>query len=125
MLPWVEVPSSPCSSPPRRWYSDRSFSLPQRHNRAGRQLPFLLVLSAAEALTFGFGTTVLALRLLVSWCPHENLHIRNAEDLDELLRIEYDFRATLMTLGLVLLYSFLRMPRLGEAGRESAPKRVR
>lgn len=29
VLHWVEVFSSPCSSQPRRWYSDRSFSLPQ------------------------------------------------------------------------------------------------
>jgi hypothetical protein len=94
------------------------------------QVPYLMVLSAIEALTFGFGIAFIAYGwplvkqmakgskkaagimyvslawLLVSWWPHDNLHIHNALNIDGLIAIEYAFHATLIVVGLVLAYSF-------------------
>lgn len=104
------------------------------------QLPFFIVLAAAESLTFGLGISFLlfgfpSIRraaggaslkvwamylsiawLLVSWWPHDNLHIHNGMDLQGLLYIEYGFHVTLMAAGLVLAYSLLTMLKPGEPG---------
>jgi hypothetical protein len=115
------------------------------------QLPFF-ILAACEALTFGLGVSFLlfgtvplqravggsSLRawamylaigwFLVSWWPHDNLHIHNGNNLQGLLYIEYGFHVTLMLSGLVLAYSLLTMLRAGDAGVEpggAAPARVR
>jgi hypothetical protein len=104
------------------------------------QLPFFMAVSAAEALAFGLGISFLAFGLplvrkvangsrlrawamylsiswlLVSWWPHDNMHIHNGNDLQGLLYIEYGFHVTLMAAGLVLAYSLLTMLRAGDAG---------
>jgi hypothetical protein len=114
------------------------------------QLPFFIFLAVFEALTFGLGISFLlfgfaplrravggsALRtwaiylsigwLLVSWWPHDNLHIHNGMDMQGLLYIEYGFHLTLMLAGIVLAYSLLTMLRPGDAGiRTSGPAQAR
>jgi hypothetical protein len=108
------------------------------------QLPFFLFIAAAEALTFGLGisfllfgfaplrralggsawrtwATYLAIAwFLVSWWPHDNMHIHNGDDLQGLLYIEYGFHLTLMLGGLILAYSLLTMLRSGDAGSGAA-----
>jgi hypothetical protein len=93
-----------------------------------------------EALTFGLGVsfslfgfpaisramggstvrtwaTFLAIGwLLVSWWPHDNMHIHNGSDLQGLLYIEYAFHVTLMASGLILAYSLLTMLRSSDPG---------
>ena len=54
--------------------------------------------------------------LLVSWWPHDNMHIHNGNDLQGLLYIEYGFHVTLMIAGLVLAYSLLTKLRPEDAG---------
>ena len=107
------------------------------------QLPFFIILAACEALTFGLGVSFLlfgftplqravggsSLRawamylaigwFLVSWWPHDNLHIHNGDDLQGLLYIEYGFHVTLMAAGLLLAYSLLTLLRAGDAGVQS------
>lgn len=97
------------------------------------QLPFFIFLAAAEALTFGLGVAFLVFGLpfirrasagnplrawaiylsigwlLVSWWPHDNLHIHNGENLQGLLYIEYGFHITLMTAGLVMALCFISL----------------
>lgn len=104
------------------------------------QFPFFLFLAIFEALTFGLGVSFLlfgfpAMRramggspgrtwaaflsigwLLVSWWPHDNMHIHNGDDLQGLLYIEYGFHVTLMAAGLILAYSLLTMLRSSDAG---------
>ena len=103
------------------------------------QMPFFVVLFAIEALAFGLGISFLAFGLplvrkaasdsmltawamylsigwlLVSWWPHDNLHI-HTESLQGLLYIEYGFHVTLILSGLVLAYSFLSLLRGASAG---------
>ncbi len=95
------------------------------------QLPYLIALSAFEALIFGFGIAfifygfplvrrisqlekkaavamyVALAWILVSWWPHDNMHIHNAMNIDGLIIIEYVFHFTLMAAGLVLTYSYM------------------
>ena len=104
-----------------------------------------------EALTFGLGVSFLlfgfaplkravggsawrtwAIYLsvgwfLVSWWPHDNLHIHNGDDLQGLLYIEYGFHVTLMLAGIVLAYSLLTTLKPGDASVAStgAAPRVR
>ena len=115
------------------------------------QLPFFIFLAVFEAVTFGLGVSFLlfgfaplrravgatwrawAIYLsvgwfLVSWWPHDNLHIHNGSDLQGLLYIEYGFHVTLMLAGIVLAYALLTMLRPGDAGNRTAgamPSRVR
>jgi hypothetical protein len=116
------------------------------------QLPFFILLAVFEALTFGLGVSFLlfgfaplkravggsawrtwAIYLsvgwfLVSWWPHDNLHIHNGDDLQGLLYIEYGFHVTLMLAGIVLAYSLLTTLKPGDAGVTSvgaAAPRVR
>ena len=108
------------------------------------QLPFFLFLAVFEALTFGLGISFLLfgfvpLRralggsswrtwaaylaigwLLVSWWPHDNMHIHNGSDMQGLLYIEYGFHLTLMVAGLVLAYTLLTMLRPGDAGVQAS-----
>lgn len=108
------------------------------------QLPFFIFLAFFEALTFGLGISFLlfgfaplrravggsawrtwAIYLsvgwfLVSWWPHDNLHIHNGSDLQGLLYIEYGFHVTLMLAGIILAYSLLTMLRPGDAGTRTA-----
>jgi hypothetical protein len=106
-------------------------------------MPFFVVHFAIEALAFGLGISFLAFGLplvrkaasgsglrawamylsigwlLVSWWPHDNLHI-HTESLQGLLYIEYGFHMTLILSGLVLAYSFLSLIRGGSAGASRA-----
>lgn len=87
-------------------------------------------LSALEALTFGLGVAFLVYGwplvgkvessarrngralylatawLLVSWWPHDNMHIHNGLDLQGLLYIEYEFHFTLLTASFAIAYHF-------------------
>lgn len=104
---------------------------------AAGQVPFFVFLAAAEALALGLGVSFLLFGygpvsraaggstawawamylsigwLLVSWWPHDNMHIHNGDDLQGLLYIEYGFHVTLMAAGAVIAYSFLTMLRAG------------
>lgn len=93
------------------------------------QLPFAVAIFAVEALGFGLGISFLALGLpvvrraadgarawaaylsigwlLVSWWPHDNLHMHLGEDPQGLLYLTYGFHLTLLLSGLVLAISFL------------------
>lgn len=90
------------------------------------QLPFFVLLNAIEVLTFGFGVAFVmygrpllaALKarsgwlgvaafwsvawLLVSWWPHDSLHIATGVHTGHLLLIEYGFHVTLMFAGAIL-----------------------
>src|SRR3712207_4895260 len=104
------------------------------------QLPFFILLSVFEAAAFGLGISFLLfgfrplLRLargsrlrawamylsigwfLVSWWPHDNLHLHNGFDLQGLLYIEYGFHVTLIIAAAVLAFSLLTMLKPGESG---------
>ena len=99
------------------------------------QLPFAIAIFAIEALGFGLGISFLALGLpavrraadgsrarawaaylsigwlLVSWWPHDNLHMHVGEDPRGLLFLTYGFHLTLLLSGLVLALSFLSTMR--------------
>src|SRR5215203_2893869 len=109
------------------------------------QMPFFIILAACEALAFGLGVSFLAFGLslvrrlraaglprwlalvtylsagwlLVSWWPHDNLHIHTGEDLQGLLYIEYGFHVTLMVAGGIVAYSFLSLVR--DTSEQAAP----
>ena len=98
----------------------------------GGQLALFILLLALEALLFGLGVAFLLFGLplvrrrtgasargtwatfisigwfLVSWWPHDNLHIHTGQDLGTLLFIEYAFHVTLMLAALVVAAAFLR-----------------
>ncbi len=97
------------------------------------QVPYLMVLSAIEASVFGFGIAFLIYGrrllnrvargaekvavamygsvawLLISWWPHDNMHIHNALDVGGLIAIDYLFHFTVIFAGLVLAYSFFAL----------------
>ena len=96
-------------------------------------LPFFLLLSFLEALSFGLGIAflvygwpfmstlaggskrmtytmfVIIAWFLLSWWPHDNLHLHNGLNLQGLLFIEYGFHVTLMLAGAVLAFCFVRL----------------
>lgn len=108
------------------------------------QLPFFIVLALIEALLFGLGVAFLACGLplvkqaakragvnpwppyvaiawqLVSWWPHDNLHMATGMDLDALLLIEYGFHLTLILSALVVAGFFLATLRSSGAAVPSA-----
>lgn len=97
------------------------------------ELPFFMTIAAIEALTFGVGvaflifswpivtrTTALPRRIavlayisvgwqLVSWWPHDNLHMHIGMDLQRLLYLEYGFHLTLIITGVFLAYVVIRL----------------
>jgi hypothetical protein len=97
----------------------------------GTQLPLFVGLAALSALTFGAGVSFLMFGLpavrraaspagvpawlvylaigwsLVSWWPHNNLHLANGDDLSGLLAIEYAFHVSLYATALVVAWFFL------------------
>jgi hypothetical protein len=112
------------------------------------EMPYLMVLSAIEALVFGFGVAFIIygrrlLRpiaegsgkvpvamyislawILISWWPHDNLHIHNALDIGGLIGIEYAFHFTVILAALVLTYSFYSLFKPASArdeAREECP----
>ena len=100
-----------------------------------RQLPFFILLSVIEALAFGLGISFILLGwprvqkftspsknkaiamyysiswLLISWWPHDNLHIHNGMNPVGLLLIDYGFHVTLIFASLIVAYGFLAMLR--------------
>jgi hypothetical protein len=94
------------------------------------QLPFFILLSVIESLSFGIGVafllfgypvvkkavpsskklalfTYLAIAwLIISWWPHDNLHKVNGMNLQGLLYIEYGFHVSLILTGVFLAYIF-------------------
>jgi hypothetical protein len=105
------------------------------------QLPLFIFLAFMEALTFGLGASFVLFGwpllkkisdssrnlakltfasiawLLISWWPHDNMHIHNGMDLSGLLVIEYLFHFSLMVAGIILAYSFLRLTLKSSAGK--------
>ncbi|MFN8494481.1 MAG: hypothetical protein U0350_43170 [Caldilineaceae bacterium] len=103
------------------------------------QLPFLIGLKVAEAVSFGFGIgfllfgyqTVKNLKgdapvspvllravhlsiawLLFNWWPHDSLHIHIGDhSLAALIVVEYGFHVTLMIAGGILAYFFSKVLR--------------
>jgi hypothetical protein len=115
----------------------------------GGQLPFFIFLALMESVLLGLGISFLLFGLpvvravspdskarawamylsigwlMVSWWPHDNLHINNGDNLQGLLYIEYGFHFTLMIAALVLAYCFLSLIRQrGDALTASAAPRV-
>jgi hypothetical protein len=107
-------------------------------------LPFFILLSLLEALSFGLGMAFLvygwpSMRtlaggskrmtytmfvsiawFLLSWWPHDNLHLHNGLNLQGLLFIEYGFHVTLMLAGAVLAFCFVRLLRRSSPSRALA-----
>jgi len=54
---------------------------------------------------------------LLSWWPHDNLHLHNGLNLQGLLFIEYGFHVTLMLAGAVLAFCFVRLLRRSRPSR--------
>ena len=102
------------------------------------QLPFFIFLSLIEALLFGFGVAFIIYAwpwvkkasaksnmaiavfvaiawLLVSWWPHDSLHIHNAMNMQGLLYIDYGFHITLIIASLVLAYYFFSALKVNTA----------
>ena len=89
--------------------------------RPGHLLPPLRFRSPAAAVGATWRAWAIYLSVgwfLVSWWPHDNLHIHNGDDLQGLY-IEYGFHVTLMLAGIVLAYSLLTMLRPGDAGAQT------
>jgi len=98
-------------------------------------LPFFILLSFLESLSFGLGIAFLVYGwpfmralvggskrmtytmfiiiawFLISWWPHDNLHLHNGLNLQGLLFIEYGFHVTLIIAGAVLAFCFVRLLR--------------
>ena len=98
-----------------------------------QQLPFFMLLSAIEALTFGIGIAFIVLGwgivrkaspakknwaiamyfsiawMLVSWWPHDNAHIHNGLETQGLLFIDYTFHFTLIIAAFILAYGLFVM----------------
>jgi hypothetical protein len=116
----------------------------------GGQLPFFILLALMESVLFGLGISFLlfglpAVRrvsadskararamylsigwLMISWQPHDNLHISNGNNLQgRLLFIEYGFHFTLMIAALILAYCFLSLIRQRSYVMEAPAARVR
>jgi hypothetical protein len=125
---------------------------PNPHNPVpnAAQLPFLIVLSALEALTFGLGVAFVAFGLplvrrlargspaftwtmfvgiawlMLSWWPHDKMHLHNGLELNGLIAIEYTFHASLMVTAVVLAYTFVRSIQAAQAeGSAEQPIRLR
>jgi len=97
------------------------------------QLPFFILLSVIESLSFGVGVwfviegkKVLSAQAaaskklitwaylaaawsLLSWWPHDNFHKANGENLQGLIYIEYGFHVTLIIAATILGVFFIRV----------------
>ena len=102
---------------------------------AGGQLPLLIALNVIEVVIFGLGiafalfgyrllasaairsrgltaaTYVAIVWLLVSWWPHDSLHVANGMALNGLIGIEYGFHVTCMLAGGIVALFFLQALR--------------
>ena len=98
---------------------------------AGVQLALFIGLAVLGALTFGAGVSFLAFGWpvvrraaaltsvpawlvygaigwsLVSWWPHNNLHLANGDNLSGLIAIEYAFHVSLYVTALIVAWFFL------------------
>ena len=106
---------------------------------AGIQLYLFVLLNILEVVTFGLGVSFLAFGwqyiraispvsrgltvasfvstawLLISWWPHDSLHLHIGESsLGSLLAVEYGFHVTLMIAGVILGAFFLGLLRRRE-----------
>lgn len=95
------------------------------------QLPFFIGLSLFEGLSFGAGfyflfdglkllkkfkvsdrlTTLTHLAItwtIISWWPHDHIHMHNGMDLTGLLFIEYGFHVTLIISGIIIAKFFYK-----------------
>lgn len=95
------------------------------------QLPFFIGLSLFEGLSFGVGfyflfdglkllkkfkvsdrlTTLAHLAItwtIISWWPHDHIHMHNGMDLTGLLFIEYGFHVTLIISGIIIAKFFYK-----------------
>lgn len=105
------------------------------------QMPFFIVLAAIESMILGLGVSFLLFGFplisrispgskplawgmylsigwwMVSWWPHDNLHIHNGNDMQGLLYIEYGFHVTLIVTAAIVAYGFLKFVQtnFGEA----------
>lgn len=99
------------------------------------QLPFFIGASVIEAIAFGLGVAFLIFGfgplsramggskvmawaaylsigwLLVSWWPHDNLHLAAGEDMQAILYLVYGFHMSLIVAGVILAYSFATVIR--------------
>lgn len=109
----------------------------------GIQIPLLILLNIFEAITFGLGVSFLvfgwsyvtsispvsraltiasylsAVWLLMSWWPHDSLHLHIGElSLSNLLLVEYGFHVTGMIAAVILMSFFVALLR-----RRNMPER--
>ena len=101
----------------------------------GAQLPFFIFLALMESLLLGLGISFLLFGLpvvrrvssdsrarawamylcigwlMVSWWPHDNLHIHIGENMQGLLYLLYGFHFTLIIAALALAYCFVSLLR--------------
>jgi hypothetical protein len=107
---------------------------PAEADGPGSLLPFFIIVSAMESIALGLGVSFLlfgwkwvtrvthdtktAAKILyvaiawslVSWWPHDNMHISNAHDnWGRLLMIEYMFHVTLIAAAIGMAWSFLHL----------------
>lgn len=101
------------------------------------QLPFFIFVAAVSSIVLGLGVSFLIFGLplvrrfatgselrtwamylaigwwMVSWWPHDNLHIHVGNDMQQLLYIEYGFHVTLIVAAVIVAYGFLQFLREG------------
>lgn len=96
------------------------------------QLPFFMFLAGLESLVFSLGVVFILTGwpliskaggkgataayiaiswMLVSWWPHDNMHIHNGMNMAGLLVIEYTFHFTLMISALIVARWFLSVAK--------------
>lgn len=110
------------------------------------QLPFFIGASVIEAVAFGLGVAFLIFGfgplsramggskamawaaylsigwLLVSWWPHDNLHLAVGENMQAILYLVYGFHVSLIVAGVILAYSFATVIRNAGASQTAAVK---
>ncbi len=116
---------------------------------SGAQLPLFAVLILIEALLFGLGVAFLAFGFpivkraagrvganpwpvylaiawqLVSWWPHDKLHVATGLDPGAHLLIDYGFHVTMILAALVVARFFVVMLRTASAAAPWAPRKAR
>jgi hypothetical protein len=134
----VALLASPNSPLGGFWRPSADFPAP-----TGIQLALFMIVNLFEAAAFGLGAAFLLYGLslvrsilptsrglaiaayvsigwlLVSWWPHDSLHIANGMDMNGLLAIEYGFHVTLMIAGAILVRFIVAVAR-ERGGRLSA-----
>lgn len=62
--------------------------------------------------------------LLISWWPHDNLHLHNGMNLQGLLYIEYGFHLTLIIASLILARAFVQTLKTAYVRTPQASERL-